>query len=53
MFVPNLSWQNDRFYKQMAQKCRFSQGLRWGTLEELQEEVYATAGATAAAAARL
>jgi hypothetical protein len=27
MFVPSLSWQNDRFYIQMAQKCRFSQGL--------------------------
>jgi hypothetical protein len=26
MFVPSLSWQNDRFYIKMAQKCRFSQG---------------------------
>ena len=25
MFVPSLSWQNDRFYILMAQKCRFSQ----------------------------
>jgi hypothetical protein len=25
MFVPSLSWQNDRFYIQMAQKDRFSQ----------------------------
>jgi hypothetical protein len=25
MFVPSLSWQNDRFYIEMAQKCRFSQ----------------------------
>jgi hypothetical protein len=25
MFVPSLSWQNDRFYIYMAQKCRFSQ----------------------------
>eukprot|EP01046_Picozoa_sp_COSAG06_P042986 COSAG06_NODE_5561_length_3401_cov_2306.993640_3_plen_268_part_00 len=25
MFVPSLSWQNDRFCIQMAQKCRFSQ----------------------------
>ena len=24
MFVPSLSWQNDRFYIYMAQKCRFS-----------------------------
>jgi hypothetical protein len=26
MFVPSLSWQNDRFYIQMAQKSRFLQG---------------------------
>jgi alpha-glucosidase (family GH31 glycosyl hydrolase) len=25
MFVPSLSWQNDRFYVNMAQKCRFPQ----------------------------
>ena len=25
MFVPSLSWQNVRFYIQMAQKCRFAQ----------------------------
>jgi hexosaminidase len=25
MFVPSLSWQNRRFYIEMAQKCRFSQ----------------------------
>ena len=25
MFVQSLSWQNDRFYIQMAPKCRFSQ----------------------------
>jgi hypothetical protein len=25
MFVPSVSWQNDRFYIQMAQKYRFSQ----------------------------
>ena len=25
MFVPSLSWPNDRFYIEMAQKCRFSQ----------------------------
>jgi alpha-L-rhamnosidase len=25
MFVPSLSWQNDRFRIKMAQKCRFSQ----------------------------
>eukprot|EP01046_Picozoa_sp_COSAG06_P030229 COSAG06_NODE_2858_length_6166_cov_5.402011_4_plen_58_part_00 len=23
MFVPSLSWQNDRFYIEMAPKCRF------------------------------
>jgi len=27
MFVPSLSWQNDRFYINMAQKCRLSQGF--------------------------
>jgi hypothetical protein len=27
MFVLSLSWQNDRFYKQMAQTCRFSQAI--------------------------
>jgi hypothetical protein len=28
MFVPSLSWQNDRFYVSMAsQNCRFSQGI--------------------------
>jgi hypothetical protein len=27
MFVPSLSWQNDRFHLKMAQKCRFSQGF--------------------------
>jgi|EP01046_Picozoa_sp_COSAG06_P034316 hypothetical protein len=28
MFVPSLSWQNDRFYIKMAQKCRFLAGMR-------------------------
>jgi hypothetical protein len=27
MFVPSLSWQNDRFYIEIAQKWRFSQEL--------------------------
>ena len=27
MFVPSLSWQNDRFYIQMAPKCRFLRRL--------------------------
>ena len=27
MFVPSLSWQNDRFHIYMAQKCRVLQGL--------------------------
>jgi hypothetical protein len=26
MFVPSLSWQNDRFYIKTAQKCRFLAG---------------------------
>jgi hypothetical protein len=28
MFVPSLSWQNDRFDTLIAQKWRFSQGIR-------------------------
>ena len=39
MFVPSLSWQNDRFYIKMEQKCRFSQaeGLKEQAQELLQE----------------
>jgi len=29
MFVPSLSWQNVRFYIEMAQKRRFSQVGDW------------------------
>ena len=29
MFVPNLSWQNDRCYILVGQKCRFPQGAHW------------------------
>ena len=29
MFVPSLSWQNDRFYLQMAQKCRLGKPLEY------------------------
>jgi hypothetical protein len=28
MFVPSLSWQNDAFFIQMAQKCPFSRTSR-------------------------
>ena len=31
MFVPSLSWQNDRFYTYMAPKCRLSQAARGTT----------------------
>jgi hypothetical protein len=27
MFVPSLSWQDDRFYIPIAQKWRFSQAI--------------------------
>jgi hypothetical protein len=44
MFVPSLSWQNDRFYIQMAQKCGFSQGrtpttrLSWLALRPVHKQ---------------
>jgi hypothetical protein len=38
MFVPSLSWQNDRFYIKMAPKCRLSQADVW-YLEDRQPEI--------------
>ena len=57
MFVPSLSWQNDRFYIQMAQKCRFSRcrmggyALKSGaTVAELMSQGESTCNAAMAAA---
>ena len=41
MFVPSLSWQNDRFYIKMAQKCRFSpQEEIVGAPSDVKEQIF-------------
>jgi hypothetical protein len=37
MFVPSLSWQNVRFYIEMAQKCRFPQDF--GSYEMVRQSL--------------